>query len=118
MTGVQTCALPIFIKDAWFGYETEGTTSNSNRKIVATVDGYRVLVVATDNIEEANSIKQKVYKQTNHKEVYISFEPPFYKVKVGDFTEISAAKDLKFKLNQLGYPEARVVQESVNIFEE
>jgi len=106
------------IADAWFGYEPKEQTTNNNRKIIATVDGYRVLVVATDNMEEANSIKQKVYEQTNHKEVYISFEPPFYKVKVGDFTEISAANDLKFKLNQLGYSEARVVQESVNIFEE
>ena len=47
----------------------------------------------------------------------ITFEPPFYKVKAGDFTAHSEANDFKFKLNQLGYPEARVIQETVNIFE-
>ena len=39
------------------------------------------------------------------------------KVKVGDFTSRHDADDLKFMLNQLGYKEARIVQETVNIFE-
>ncbi len=103
--------------DVWYEYKNTNETGNRNRKIVATVDGYRVLIVATDNIEEANEIRDKVAQQTNGKEVYISFEPPFYKVKVGDFTDLSEANDLQFKLKQLGYSEARVVQESVNIFE-
>jgi hypothetical protein len=51
------------------------------------------------------------------KDVYVNFEPPFYKVKVGDFTTRSEANDLKFKLNQLGYSEAKVVQETINLFE-
>ena len=40
------------------------------------------------------------------------------KVKVGDFTDITESNNLKFKLNQLGYTEARVIKETVNIFEE
>ncbi len=108
------------LSDVWYGYENGSQKSNfvQNRKIVGTVDGYRVLVVATDNMDEANSIRADMLAKIKRKEVYISFEPPFYKVKIGDFTDITESNNLKFKLNQLGYTEARVVQETVNIFEE
>jgi hypothetical protein len=106
--------------DAWYEYGTDSNNLNitSNRKIIGTVDGFRVLVIATDDMDEANSVRSNIYKQIKRKEVYISFEPPFYKVKVGDFTDITQTNNLKFKLNQLGYTEARVVQETVNLFEE
>jgi hypothetical protein len=108
------------LSDAWYGYEGDSEESNSgqNLKIVGTVDGYRVLVVATDDMEAANSVRGDILDKIKRKEVYISFEPPFYKVKIGDFTDITEANNLKFKLNQLGYTEARVLQETVNIFEE
>ena len=107
------------ITDAWYGYKkkNEDSISINDKKIVGTVDGFRVLVVTTDNMNEANSARDKIYEVTNGKKVYISFEPPFYKVKAGDFTDITDANNLKFKLNQLGYTEARVVQESVNLYE-
>ena len=73
--------------------------------------------MTTDDMNEANTTRDKMYELTNGKEVYISFEPPFYKVKAGDFTDVTDANNLKFKLNQLGYTEARVVQESVNLYE-
>lgn len=101
--------------EIWYDYEDSVTTSSKN--IIGTTDGYRVLVVTADDMEKANEVRSEIYFKTNYKEVYISFEPPFYKVKVGDFTSLSEANDLKFKLNQLGYNEARVVKETVNIFE-
>jgi len=106
--------------DAWYGFEGDSEESNSrqNLKIIGTVDGYRVLVVATDDMDDANSVRSDILNKIKRKEVYISFEPPFYKVKIGDFTDITEANNLKFKLNQLGYTEARVLQETVNIFEE
>ena len=108
------------LSDAWYGYEGESEESNfgQNLNIVGTVDGYRVLVVATDDMDAANSVRADILDKIKRKEVYISFEPPFYKVKIGDFTDITESNNLKFKLNQLGYTEARVIQETVNIFEE
>lgn len=108
------------ITDAWYGYNknTGDSLLSSNNKIVGTVDGFRVLVVTTDDMNEANTVRDKIYELTNRKEVYISFEPPFYKVKAGDFTDVTEADNLKFKLNQFGYTEARVVQETVNIYEQ
>ncbi|MDZ7624176.1 MAG: SPOR domain-containing protein [Ignavibacteriaceae bacterium] len=101
--------------DVWYGYGD--STSNIERNIVGTTDGYRVQVLSTDDIDEANRVRAEVYEKTTRKEVYVIFEPPFYKVKVGDFTSKSEADNLRFKLNQLGYTESKVVQETVNLFE-
>jgi hypothetical protein len=101
--------------DVWYGYKS--SSPDSTKKIIGTTDGYRVQVISTDDIEEANLVRSELYEQTTRKEVYIVFEPPFYKVKVGDFISKSEAENLRFKLNQLGYSESKVVQETVNIFE-
>jgi SPOR domain len=101
--------------DIWYGYKT--TSPDSVKQIIGTTDGYRVQVISTDDIDEANLVRSELYEKTTRKEVYIFFEPPFYKVKVGDFTSKSEAENLRFKLNQLGYLESKVVQETVNIFE-
>lgn len=102
--------------DVWYGYES-ATTDTSGKNIIGTTDGYRVQVISTDDIDEANRIRSELYEKTLRKEVYVMFEPPFYKVKVGDFTSKSEAENLRFKLNQLGYAESKVVQETVNVFE-
>jgi hypothetical protein len=101
--------------DVWYEYEENDNKLGKN--VTGTTDGFRVQVVATDNIEEANQTRSEIYSKTANKEVYINFEPPFYKVKVGDFTSRQDAEDLKFMFNQLGYKEARIVQETVNLFE-
>jgi hypothetical protein len=87
------------------------------KKIIGTTDGYRVQVLSTDDVDEANLVRAEIYEKVSRKEVYVIFEPPFYKVKVGDFTSKSEAENLRFKLNQLGYTESKVIQETVNIFE-
>jgi len=101
--------------DIWYGYKT--TSPDSTKQIIGTSDGYRVQVISTDDIDVANLVRSELYEKTTRKEVYIFFEPPFYKVKIGDFTSKSEAENLRFKLNQLGYSESKVVQETVNIFE-
>ena len=110
---LQTDKLP---SDVWYGYND--TSSALDRKIMGTTDGYRVQVLSSDDIEEANRVRTEIYEKTARKEVYVTFEPPFYKVKAGDFTSKSEADDFKFKLNQLGYTEAKVVQETINLFEQ
>lgn len=102
--------------DIWFDYSTP-VKETQTKKLIGTQDGFRVLVINTDNLEEANQIKSEVYSKTDQNEVYIDFEPPFYKVKIGDFKDQKSADNFRFKLNQLGYKEAKVIKESINIFE-
>lgn len=101
--------------EIWFDYNSPDI-ENKPKSLVGTIDGFRVLVLTTDNIEEANQIKADVYFSKNADDVYVDFEPPFYKVKVGDFESQKSADDLKFKLNQLGYKEAKVIKDKINVF--
>lgn len=101
---------------AWFEYDSI-IEPNKNKKIVGTEDGYRVQVIATDDLDEANKINTEINSQIPTQRSYVNFEPPFYKVKVGDFTEISEANNLRFRLSQMGFTESKVVRETINIFE-
>lgn len=103
-------------EDIWYGYGNP-QTSNKIKSLVGTSDGFRVLVLTTDNSEEANLLKSDEYFSATPYEIYIDFEPPFYKVKIGDFNSQKSAEDLRFKLNQLGYKEAKVIKDKVNVFE-
>ena len=101
--------------DVWYGYGTTLSNLGLNKPIKQAV-GYRVLVLTTDNLEEANNMKSEIYFKTDQKPVYISFDPPFYKVKAGDFVNSTEAKEFGFKLSQMGYTESKVVRDTVNIF--
>ena len=103
-------------QNVWFDYGSPGIETKT-KTLVGTGEGFRVLVLTTDNIEEANQIKADVYFSQNSNEVYIDFEPPFYKVKAGDFDTQKTADDLRFKLNQLGYKEAKVIKDKINLYE-
>lgn len=102
-------------KNVWFDYGSP-EIDNKPKSLVGTQDGFRVVVLTTDNIEEANLLKTDDYFSKSVDEVYVDFEPPFYKVKVGDFSNQKNADDLKFKLNQLGYKEAKVIKDKINVF--
>ena len=72
----------------------------------------------SDNLEDADSMRSNLYFKTTQKQVYITFDPPFYKVSVGDFKYYSNANNLSFKLKQMGYGESRVVTDSINVYEQ
>ncbi|HVO73562.1 MAG TPA: SPOR domain-containing protein [Ignavibacteriaceae bacterium] len=102
--------------DAWYSYNDEKDSLLSSDSVKTdTVTGFRVQVIATDNLQEADNIRSEIYFKTNQMNVYLVFEPPFYIVKAGDFINRSSANELSFKLNQMGYSEARVIQDSVII---
>ncbi len=102
---------------AWYGYRQKDTSANSGKTIVGTSNGFRVQVYTTDNLEQADSLKSVLAERINQKNIYVIFDPPFYKVEIGDFTVMGDAKDLNFKLTQMGYTESRVVASTVNVFE-
>ncbi len=101
----------------WYGFEQKDTSSVQEKTIVGTTNGFRVQILATDKLEEADSLKSELTLKVTNKSVYVIFDPPFYKVEVGDFISMSEAKNLNFKLSQMGYTESRVIASTVNIFE-
>ncbi len=101
----------------WYGFEQKDTSAAQEKTIVGRTNGFRVQVLATDKLEQADSLKSELSLKVLNKNIYVIFDPPFYKVEVGDFVSMSEAKDLNFKLTQMGYTESRVIASSVNIFE-
>lgn len=102
------------VGDVWYDYPS---TSSADKVFVSKTNGFRVLVMVTDILEQATEMRSDIYFKTNQKEIYVDFESPFYRVKVGDFIDISKARELSFKLNQMGYQSAKVIPDSINIFE-
>lgn len=104
--------VPIDKNQLWIGYDkNQANTKMSFHKL----RGYRVQVLATDNYQQADSMRTSVYFKTNHKNIYIDFESPLYKVKVGDYEDYIPAKELGFKLNQLGFNTALVIPDFITV---
>lgn len=99
----------------WYDYSTK-TDDQKPKTLIGTQDGFRVLVLTTDNLEEANQIKTDMIFKKYADDVYIDFVPPFYKVKLGDFIKQKNADELKFKLTQSGYKDAKVISDIINLF--
>lgn len=100
----------------WYEFDEKSEPAN-NKMITGTEDGFRVQIIATDNLDEANRISIEISTLIPNQNSYVNFEPPFYKVKLGDFKENKEANDMRFRLSQMGYTESKVVRETINIFD-
>ncbi|MBD3287106.1 hypothetical protein GF359_10615 [candidate division WOR-3 bacterium] len=86
---------------------TEVTTSGN------TVAGYRVQIFASSTNDGANKVASEArFKFTES--VYVEYEAPYYKVRVGDYINKSDAEILKDKARNLGYSDAWIAQTEVN----
>lgn len=101
-------------EDLWFTYDDEPSYKTFRQK---KVKGFRVQILSTDNYNQADSLRSIVYFKTNNKNIYIDFESPFYKVKVGDYSDVNSANELGFKLRQLGFSSTLVISDSINILD-
>ncbi|MGQ9798040.1 MAG: SPOR domain-containing protein [Ignavibacterium sp.] len=103
--------------EIWYQYDVKENSSTKNKKIIGTANGFRVQVVATDDLDEATRIQEELKAIKGANEIYSVFEPPFYKVLIGDFKSSDEANSLKFKLSQLGYSDSKVIKSTINLFE-
>ncbi|MFA6597124.1 MAG: SPOR domain-containing protein [Ignavibacteriaceae bacterium] len=88
---------------------------DNSKKVTVREPGYRVQVLATDDLSQAQQMRSDVYFKTNKNDIYIAFQPPLYKVKVGDYESLTGANNMAFKLSQLGFSPAQVVADTINI---
>ena len=71
-------------------------TSRESRRIAK---GYRLIVITTNNRDEAIAAKTKVYTYFPELKAYMWHQSPYYKLKVGNFKERKEAEDYQKKLN-------------------
>ncbi len=76
-------------------------------------EGYRVQVLATRYFERANSLAV-IMKNTVSESVYVDFEAPNYKVRIGDFIDRDSAESLQQELVQMGYNSAWILRARIN----
>jgi len=79
------------------------------------INGYRVQILATDNIETASLVEQEAtdrFERSGHK-TYLIFEAPLYKIRVGDCGERSKAEELRDLAISYGYNGAFIVKTKV-----
>ena len=76
-------------------------------------EGYRVQVLATRYYERADSLAV-LMKNTVSDSVYVDFEAPNYKVRIGDFIDRDSAESLQQKLVQMGYNSAWILRARIN----
>ena len=76
-------------------------------------EGYRVQVLATRYFERAESLAV-IMKNTVSDSVYVDFEAPNYKVRIGDFIDRDSAESLQQDLVQMGYNSAWILRSRIN----
>lgn len=104
--------------EIWYQYDLKENSGLKTKKISGTMNGFRVQVIATDDLDEANKIQEELKAIKGNNEIYSVFEPPFYKILIGDFKNSDEANSLRFKLNQLGYSDSKVIKSTINLFEQ
>ena len=81
------------------------------------VDGWRVQIFVSNNFESA-TVKQEQAKsqfKEEHYNVYLIFETPYYKIRVGDFVNRQEAEELRDKAREMGYKQAFLVPSKVMV---
>lgn len=82
-----------------------------------TVMGYRVQIFHTDHYNLAITIRNDAMAKFQE-EVYVDYESPNYKIRLGDFRRSEQAEELKEYAKTLGYPDAWVIRTKVIIRKE
>ncbi len=75
--------------------------------------GYRIQIFATGNIDEANAMRLTAAQRITEDSLYVVYDPPVYKVRIGDFpTRAEANQKLTTVIGQ-GFSDAWVVGDRI-----
>ncbi len=89
------------------------TTASAAPQTMTLVPGYRVQVMFSGSIDEATKVKNEVGLLFPTDIVYMIYDSPYYKVRLGDYQERSdAARAMKVLLEK-GYSQAWIVPDRV-----
>ena len=76
------------------------------------IEGYRVQILVTRNSHSADSIRA-VLSDKIDEDIYITYEVPYYKIRVGNCVDRKQAEELQLKLVKLGYASAWIIRTRV-----
>lgn len=89
----------------------EATTRDSRR----TMPGFRIQVINSPDRSKVFAMKTKVYEQYPDLKVYLMYQPPNYKLKVGNFKTQEEAEDFQKQLSGLFPTGLYVVRDVIEV---
>jgi len=90
----------------------QGATSDTTRA-EELVPGYRVQVCATPDEATARAYYHDALMKFLDQGVYLRFDSPYYKVRIGDCKSRFEAEELQKRVQKSGFPDAWVVRTKV-----
>ena len=78
------------------------------------VRGYRVQIFLSDDLREASRVMAEA-RERFEQEVYLEYDAPYYKVRVGDCATEWTGEELLRVARRLGYPDAWLVRTIISL---
>ncbi|HUL43211.1 MAG TPA: SPOR domain-containing protein [Bacteroidota bacterium] len=78
-----------------------------------TIPGFRVQVLFTQEIDEASQVRDTLSTLLPNEWVYLVYDVPYYKVRVGNYADRTAAGPALKHLVALGYKDAWIVPDNI-----
>jgi hypothetical protein len=77
------------------------------------IEGFRVQVLATGDRGKAENLKNDLSLKYTH-DIYVVFEAPNYKVRMGNFIDRKHAESFRQSLVNSGYPSAWIIRTRID----
>ena len=87
--------------------------SDSTVVVEEEIQGFRIQIFASSSIDEANASKIGAEEKFLRDPIYVVYDPPVYKVRVGDYVTRFEANQQLTRLVNIGYPDAWVVADRI-----
>ena len=97
-----------------YSVDTEEVRAEGNPdSLQVIVEGFRVQVLATRTRENADRLRDELSVEYGNN-IYIVFEAPNYKVRIGNFIDRRKAEVLRQSLVNKGYPSAWIIRTRID----
>ena len=103
---------PIVVMPSFSSYDS--VSSDSTEALNIFTRGYRIQVMISQDENELITLKNNLEQSINHK-IYIIFELPNYKLRIGNFINRKEAENIQKQILRLGYRTAWVVPTMIEI---
>jgi hypothetical protein len=79
------------------------------------VQGYRILVISSNDRNKVMTAKSKLYQQFPALQVYLMYQAPFYKLKAGNFKDRKDAEDFLSDLQQIFPSGVYIIRDTIEV---
>ncbi len=96
-----------------FNSDTLNSKETTFTDSIIIVEGFRVQVLATRDRFNAEKLQSELGEKIQHK-IYVIFEAPNYKVRIGNFIDRRKAENFRIELAKNGYSSAWIIRTKID----